>query len=788
MQRKTKESMKYTVKNFKVFDEEGATFDLRPITILTGANNSGKSSVVKSMALLDRLIRNWQDEYSSLKTIYLENKKLDFSQSSQLALGDFETVLHRGADNKSFTLEYELHPNVQRRVPFFVDKDGISSEFDELISFYHGNVRLSLDFTGIDNDFQKRAHLNKFSVFTSENELIFSSSEKERFLNYNLLKKPFFQFLSQISIIYKRAELYNRKSIIEAMKKKLETRSIVPRVLTLPPSSRMPLQLDDPLAIYRSLLKENEKLIESISTDLVREKENYIHSYETGINFINIIEKSLNIFELGYSRGIFIHNDLKINDSIIQLAQELDSIFVFPLLKKIWNYTRENFYSNLIELCSTKEISDEIQIGIDDIADDFESSSFNTFGEYFKKMESEFLDQTETHNWGLNLALPSSMTYPVFGLGSNWGDSYLQFAARINGPKFDVMPDGTATPAYTKEDIERWKNRTVDFSIIYQVLTYLNVSLGYDLEWTNGDPDDIISTNAEFPHRLYEIFQKYVNTFLKAAIIPEIANIDYWSSNDLNISRIYPLEDTKGIAPLLKEFVDAKFEIEQQENKERERHQDYGVDYDDVFYRPYTFINKWLREFGVAECISIDRLEDGNAVIIKIFKKDDVTPYVLADLGSGVTQLVSTLIRIETEIIKRERKSYIKPSIIVLEEPEAHLHPNYQSKLADMLLDATENYNVHFIVETHSEYLIRKTQILVARNKYENEEDMNENNPFKIYYVPNDEKPYEMKFKTTGHFENSFGEGFFDEAGKQAIKLSNEEKTDEHIGIDWSLL
>ena len=34
---------KYTIKNFRVFDSYGATIDLKPLTILTGCNSSGKS-------------------------------------------------------------------------------------------------------------------------------------------------------------------------------------------------------------------------------------------------------------------------------------------------------------------------------------------------------------------------------------------------------------------------------------------------------------------------------------------------------------------------------------------------------------------------------------------------------------------------------------------------------------------------------------------------------------------------------------------------------------------------
>ena len=43
----------YTIKNFRAFDENGATVDFKPIAILTGTNGSGKSSIVKSLVLFD---------------------------------------------------------------------------------------------------------------------------------------------------------------------------------------------------------------------------------------------------------------------------------------------------------------------------------------------------------------------------------------------------------------------------------------------------------------------------------------------------------------------------------------------------------------------------------------------------------------------------------------------------------------------------------------------------------------------------------------------------------------
>ena len=161
----------------------------------------------------------------------------------------------------------------------------------------------------------------------------------------------------------------------------------------------------------------------------------------------------------------------------------------------------------------------------------------------------------------------------------------------------------------------------------------------------------------------------------------------------------------------------------------------------------------------------------------------------MADEGYGITQLVSILLQIETAILSAQGEKvnkfwrlealdhynteefHYEVNTIAIEEPEIHLHPKYQSLLADMFLEAYEKYNIHFIIETHSEYLIRKAQVFVAKHQYDNEEIMKSENPFKVYYVPRDDKPYEMTFNTDGAFQNEFGKGFFDEAANLAFEI-----------------
>ena len=199
--------------------------------------------------------------------------------------------------------------------------------------------------------------------------------------------------------------------------------------------------------------------------------------------------------------------------------------------------------------------------------------------------------------------------------------------------------------------------------------------------------------------------------------------------------------------------------------------------------------------------ISVEREQSGYGVYVKLHKEENDEGVVLADEGYGITQLVSILLSIETVILANkglEVKRYYGMSsldkfddssfhyaqkTIAVEEPEIHLHPAFQSLLADMFVSASE-YNIHFIVETHSEYMIRKFQKYVAIKNLENKGIFAsskgvDRNIISIYYLydadPNKRDGYpqiqRIALKENGIPAKPFGEGFFDEADKLSMDL-----------------
>lgn len=79
----------------------------------------------------------------------------------------------------------------------------------------------------------------------------------------------------------------------------------------------------------------------------------------------------------------------------------------------------------------------------------------------------------------------------------------------------------------------------------------------------------------------------------------------------------------------------------------------------------------------------------------------------IADVGFGVSQAVPVLVAL---------LAASPGQLVYLEDPESHLHPRAQTRMAKVLADAARR-QVRVVVETHSSLLLRGVQTLVAKGK-----------------------------------------------------------------------
>lgn len=89
-------------------------------------------------------------------------------------------------------------------------------------------------------------------------------------------------------------------------------------------------------------------------------------------------------------------------------------------------------------------------------------------------------------------------------------------------------------------------------------------------------------------------------------------------------------------------------------------------------------------------------------------------------------------------------------SVILCEDPEAHLHPMAQSGLADLFVEVAKKRRLQVLIETHSEHLFRRLQVLIAGAKVSE-------NDCALYYVERDEpsaKLLELRADEFGRIQN----------------------------------
>lgn len=194
------------------------------------------------------------------------------------------------------------------------------------------------------------------------------------------------------------------------------------------------------------------------------------------------------------------------------------------------------------------------------------------------------------------------------------------------------------------------------------------------------------------------------------------------------------------------------------------------------------FLKYWMAKFDIGEDYKITPLH-GLATIIEINEiTNNVNSWInLVDKGFGAGQIFAILLRIASFINKIESQNISKSKtkdayfslkekpILLIEEPEANLHPKFQSLLADLFYQSAITFGLQFIIETHSEYMIRSSQ-LIHLNQVNKE-----NKIFSIYYFDK-EGPYKMNMMDNGKFDRNFGEGFYDEAAKNTMALIQKQK------------
>lgn len=161
-----------------------------------------------------------------------------------------------------------------------------------------------------------------------------------------------------------------------------------------------------------------------------------------------------------------------------------------------------------------------------------------------------------------------------------------------------------------------------------------------------------------------------------------------------------------------------------------------------------AFLKKWTSEEGF-NFIGDITIEESSKYAVRSIEIGDLS---LSAEGQGIAQTVSLLFAVTSS----------QENIFIVEEPENGLHPSYQSKLADFFIEAEKEFRHQFIIETHSEYLIRRLQYLIAKKEYKAENAVIYN--FRKATKDHDEVVKRIDIHDDGSLSEAFYPGFYDEA------------------------
>jgi len=167
-------------------------------------------------------------------------------------------------------------------------------------------------------------------------------------------------------------------------------------------------------------------------------------------------------------------------------------------------------------------------------------------------------------------------------------------------------------------------------------------------------------------------------------------------------------------------------------------------------------VNKWMGEFGFALKVQLRRVGGNNYSVIFEDPNTGITVN-LADVGFGASQVFPIVVE---GFYARDR------AMLLIEQPEIHLHPRAQAKLGDLLIDiALSGVGKTLLIETHSEHLLSRIRTRIAEGKVPRDS-------VAIYYCePTSQGTAirQISINDRGQYEGAgLPKNFFDEAYEEA--------------------
>ena len=707
--------------NMKVFKEK-QWFDFTSITLLTGTNNSGKSSVINAMQLLEENI------VSKPKSTVDDLLKTEFRlKANQAKYGSVENFVNKSEkENNNYfkfsrrvgKIEYLVEVNINKGLESF------------------GTVK---SIEGIDSE---------------SKEIVFNVDVNKRY--------PYFQCNYRINYAYfvnkfitkckNTVELKKRIPELEKLKNELNSNS--ENIKLLKEFEKLADEISKQFSVYIEILKGADLSLFDLDEPIVDNDFRSRYSY-------SITETPLYIenFKLIEEIGVFCRVPKNIggltfnNQRPLISNEEFDEKYLPFINKSVFNFEKLFGYNkadlvvfeNLITTYYKSDIITSYKLLDADILSTLSNVNWEMSETYSTIIGEEAVP--------LNLMVEYINCNPDFGLISLLAyKSQMESSEDNSEISYNHVANEYINATFTINKNDQKIKKLKESNFFEDVFEKLSSYILRNYDFKEGENFESRKNNLfEDPHKVIfkDIEDKIIN-------IDVAFNNTYVSSNRFQTKRTYNFNDTSDFTKLLKTI-----ESLSEKNK--------GA--------CNGFINKWLKEFEIADELVLK--PDAETGDFKAYLKIDKQEILLSDFGLGTNQLLPIIFSLCINTNSIYPMSFVEefsPRTVVIEEPEANLHPAMQSKLADLFADAIKMFKVQIIVETHSEYLIRKLQYLVGTNR---SELMPEDVLIYYFYKPDHQavlnkevnQVEKIEIDEFGKLSKEFGLGFFDEADRIALDI-----------------
>ena len=172
-------------------------------------------------------------------------------------------------------------------------------------------------------------------------------------------------------------------------------------------------------------------------------------------------------------------------------------------------------------------------------------------------------------------------------------------------------------------------------------------------------------------------------------------------------------------------------------------------------------VSLWLGE--ISENIEVkakiyDELQQVDLKYSYSYDKTITTDYTPLNVGFGITYVLPIIV----SILKAK-----EGDLLIIENPESHLHPKAQSKIAELCAIASAS-GVQIILETHSDHILNGIRVATKKAILKPEQT-------KIYYFRKEKNKLETKIEEINIDKNggidNYPKGFFDQFDDDLDKL-----------------